>query len=103
MSACAQTVDLVPINEQAVSDGRASAHLLHLLPGSAVNVVMPSGENVSGWLSIDEYAAPDAPDGNASLVASGPRTKFVCHGRFVAGHGTLTCRAMDGAEYQLQL
>ncbi len=103
VSACAQTVDLTPVNQQAADIGRPKMHLLSILPGSAANVVMPNGENVTGWLSIDVNAPGTGPDGNATLIATGPRTKLVCHGLFVAGHGKLTCRSPEGAAYEVQL
>ena len=102
---CTDTVNLVPANRQAQAVGSPRLYFFRGIPGGPMKVVMPNGETLPGSFSIDETAAAAVPDGpgNFAATARGPATRLVCHGMMVAGHGTATCLAQDGASYRVML
>lgn len=100
------TVDMVPVNQQAqAAGGTPRLNYTRGVPFGVTLIVMPDGEKLAGEFHVDETftTTPDGKHVNFFAFGNGPRTRLVCRGAMSAGHGSAECSSQTGAVYHVAL
>ncbi len=111
LAGCTDTVAMTPANTLAQSQGSPKLDYFRGFPTGPMRVLMPNGENLTGFFKISEAGtipagndpagAPADGGGNFTATVHGPVTRLVCHANLVGGHGPGECRSQHGAVYSM--
>lgn len=120
LAACADTVGVFPLNEEAKDMGPVTANITRTGFGFApVTVTLSDGEVLHGTARpafretfsegfgaagghVGAVSGVGMSGGTLQIVLSGPKTQLLCYGTVnLSGHRNGECRTFDGARWAI--